>query len=513
MGVDAVVVEVEVDMHLGLPYFNVVGLPDGAVKESKVRVLSALKNSGFQLPHKRITVNLAPADIRKEGAAFELPIALGVLAASRLLEPETLGEHLFGGELSLDGLVKPIRGVLPLALAARDGGFKGVMVPTQNAAEAALVDRIDVLPVGHVREAYEHLAGIAPIAPYDRRTGVPALEGQEGPALDMADVRGQADVKDALELAAAGGHNMLMCGPPGSGKTMLARRLPTILPQMTFAEALEVTKIYSVLGLIREGQSLVKERPFRSPHHTISDAGLVGGGPLTRPGELSMAHHGVLFLDELPEFRKNVLEVLRQPLEEGVVRLARASQNVTYPCRVMLVAAMNPCPCGYYNVAGRQCLCPRFRVSEYHARVSGPLLDRIDITLETRPVELRHITNLESKEKPSALYRSRVEEARERQRHRFRDDPGVFCNAQMTTRQLRRHCRMSVRAQSDLERAVDRFGLSARAHDRILKLARTRADLEGHERIEDEDMRFAISCRVIDRDAWLPRDERSTRAR
>jgi magnesium chelatase family protein len=319
IGIDAVVVEVEVDMTLGLPY---------------------LKNSGFELPQKRITVNLAPADIRKEGAAFELPIALGVLAAARLVEEAPLRRYLFGGELSLDGWIKPIRGVLPLALAARDGGFTGVMVPKQNAGEASLVDRIEVIPVGHLKEAVEHLSGTRVIARFDRQdpaVGSPS-SAEVGP-LDMSDVRGQEAIKNALEVAAAGGHNMLMCGPPGSGKTMLARRLPSILPPMGFQEALEVTKIYSVMGLLQEGQALLKERPFRSPHHTISDAGLVGGGPLTRPGELSMAHHGVLFLDELPEFRKNVLEVLRQPLEEGQVHLARASQHVAYPCRVMLVAA------------------------------------------------------------------------------------------------------------------------------------------------------------------------------
>lgn len=509
MGIDAVVVECEVDMALGLPYFNVVGLPEGAVRESKVRVVSALKNTGFELPQKRITVNLAPADIRKEGAAFELPIALGVLAAAKLMEEDPLGRYLFGGELSLDGWVKPIKGVLPLAVAARNGGFQGVMVPAANAAEASLVEGIQVLPVNHLREAVEHLTGVRLLSPYERES--PSLVSSRGPPpLDMADVRGQPEIKVALELAAAGGHNVLMCGPPGSGKTMLARRLPGILPAMTFTEALEVTKIYSVLGLLGEDQALMRERPFRSPHHTISDAGLVGGGPAARPGELSMAHHGVLFLDELPEFRKNVMEVLRQPMEEGLIHLARASQNVTYPCRVMLVAAMNPCPCGYFNVPGRSCTCSEHRVFDYHARVSGPLLDRIDITLQTRPVEYHHIAQRDNLEPPSTYYRDRVEAARERQRARFREELGVHCNAQMPPRLLRTHCAMSARAEKMLERAVRHHGLSARAHDRILKLALTRADLEGHARIEDVDMQLAIDCRIIDRRGWLHANTQGT---
>jgi magnesium chelatase family protein len=502
MGIDAVVVECEVDMALGLPYFNVVGLPDGAVRESKVRVVSALKNTGFELPQKRITVNLAPADIRKEGAAFELPIALGVLAAARLMDEEPLGHYLFGGELALDGWIKPIKGVLPMAVAAKNGGFQGVMVPAANAAEAALVEGIQVFPVNHLRDAVEHLTGVRPLLPFERE-GSTTVPGRGPPPLDMADVRGQPELKLALELAAAGGHNVLMCGPPGSGKTMLARRLPGILPAMTFTEALEVTKIYSVLGLLGEDQALMRERPFRSPHHTISDAGLVGGGQAARPGELSMAHHGVLFLDELPEFRKNVLEVLRQPMEEGLIHLARANQNVAYPCRVMLVAAMNPCPCGYFNVPGHKCTCSEHRVFDYHARVSGPLLDRIDITLQTRPVEYRQIAQHDTTEPPSAHYRDRVEAARERQRARFRDEPGVHCNAQMPPRLMRRHCLLSPHAEKMLERAVVQHGLSARAHDRILKLALTRADLEGHTRIEDSDVRLAIDCRIIDRRGWL----------
>ena len=496
IGIDAVLVEVEVDMALGLPFFNLVGLPEGAVKESKVRVLSAIKNAGFDLPQKRITANLAPADIRKDGAAFDLPIALAVLAAAGRIEEKAMSKLLFAGELALDGIVKPIKGALPLAVAARDAGLSGIVVPQHNAREAAVVDGLQVIGVSHFKEVLDHVEGHSAVSVTPHALPAFGTSGEGVP--DFSDVRGQEHVKRAVEVAAAGGHNALLIGPPGSGKTMIAKRLPGILPQMSFPESLETTKIYSVMGLVPADRSLVTERPFRAPHHTISDAGLIGGGPVPRPGEVSLAHNGVLFLDELPEFRRNVLEVLRQPLEDGSVTIARAALSLTYPARSMLVAAMNPCPCGHLGDSQRACVCQLQSVQRYRARVSGPLLDRIDIHVEVPAVRFRELSSRQDGESSESI-RARVDSARVRQRHRFRKHVGIHCNAQMTPRLIRRFCPLDADSEKLMAAVVDRLGMSARAYDRILRLARTIADLAASDGITTQHVAEAIQYRTLDR--------------
>ena len=496
LGIDAFLVEVEVDITRGLPAFATVGLPEAAVKESKDRVKAAIKNAGYRFPLDRITVNLAPADMKKEGSGFDLPIAVGILVAQGTIRSSILKDYLIMGELSLDGRIKPVRGALSMAMAAKDLGLKGLILPQENATEAAVVKGIEVLGAKDLVEVVRFLNGEIQLEPQE--VDVESLFSQgEQYDVDFRDVRGQHHAKRALEIAAAGGHNVIMIGPPGSGKTMLARRLPTILPRMTFEEAIETTKVYSVAGLLPEKRALISVRPFRAPHHTISDAGLIGGGAIPKPGEVSLATNGVLFLDEFPEFRKNVLEVLRQPMEDGHVTISRAASSITYPARFMLVAAMNPCPCGYYGDANRTCTCTLPQLLRYRSRISGPLLDRIDLHVEVPALRYRELAG-EDPQEGSEEIRQRVDRAREIQRRRF-EKLKIHCNAQMTTRHIRKFCQIDDQSRKLMEMAVDKLGMSARAYGRILKIARTIADLEGSLEIKVHHVSEAIQYRCLDR--------------
>lgn len=501
VGINAFLVEIETHVENQMYSFTIVGLPDNAVRESRERVTAAIKNSGLGVPAKKFTVNLAPADIRKEGSAFDLPIALGILTATGQIPAEPLRDTLVLGELALDGALRPVHGVLPVALAARQNGIRRIILPRDNADESALVEELETIPATTLREVADYLSDLSRIAPHTVNRQELFASGNEF-GVDVSDVKGQENVKRAFEVAAAGGHNVIMVGPPGAGKTMIAKRMPTLLPPMAFDEALETTKIHSVAGILPHGTALVTARPFRSPHHTISDAALVGGGMgIARPGEISLAHHGVLFLDELPEFARNVLEVMRQPLEDNKITISRTKLSLTFPCNFMLVASMNPCPCGNFGNPNAECTCTPQQIQRYMSKISGPLLDRIDIHIEVAAVKYQELASKRSGES-SAEVRQRVVAARQKQTERFSGRTDAFKNADMTSRDIREHCALDTAGQELLKLAMSRLGLSARAYDKVLKVARTIADLAGDETIRPEHLSEAIQYRSLDRQFW-----------